>query len=130
ALSHINRLDAVASSSTRELSARQATDPGMRPREVLAVQSAGKSRWRQAIGLVLACLAGIATAGEAPPARDGFLLAGAPSAEQTPMRVCTAQMREGLRERRIEAPPGGWPGTPQAINVFNVLSGEVMVAQG
>jgi len=94
------------------------------------VQSAGTSRWRQAIGLVLACLAGIASAGEALPATGGFLLAGAPSAEQTPMRVCTAQMREGLRERRIDAPPGGWPGTPQAINVFNVLSGEVMVAQG
>lgn len=94
------------------------------------MQSAGKTRWRQAIGVVLACLAGLATAGEARPARDAFLLAGAPSAEQTPMRTCTPEMRQGLRERLIGAPPGGWPGTPQAINVFNVLSGEVMVAQG
>jgi diguanylate cyclase (GGDEF)-like protein len=81
-------------------------------------------------GLALACMASTAAAVVVPERAPGFLLAGAPSAEQTPMRACAPQMREGLRERRIEAPPGGWPGAPQAINVFNVFTGEVMVALG
>lgn len=96
-----------------------------------AVKRVDKGYWRLVLGLLLACLSAAVSAGGGPASapRD-FLLAGAPAAEQAPMRACTTQMREGLRERRIEAPPGGWPGAPQAINVFNVFSGEVMVALG
>ena len=97
------------------------------------MQSVGKSPWRLLAGLLLACVAGVAgvslAAAPADPA-PGFVLAGAPASEQTPMRACTPSMREGLVEHRIEAPSGGWPGTPQAINVFNVFAGEVMVALG
>ena len=89
-----------------------------------------KFHWRVAAGLLLACLAGAVAAGPVPVQQGGFLLAGDPATEQAPMRACTPQMREGLREHRIEAPPGGWPGAPQAINVFNVFAGEVMVALG
>lgn len=83
-----------------------------------------------ALGLLLCAVAAGASAAPVPARAGGFLLAGAPAAEAAPMRACTPGMREGLRERRIEAPPGGWPGTPQAINVFNVFAGEVMVALG
>ena len=94
-----------------------------------AVHSLGRFRWGVALGVLLACLASVAQATQAPvPAR--FLLAGAPSTEQAPMRACTAPMREGLREHRIAAPADGWSGAPQAINVFNVFAGEVMVALG
>lgn len=95
-----------------------------------ALRLSGRSCWRIALGLLLCGLGALASAGPAPVGADGFLLAGAPAAELTPVRACTPRMREGLRERRIEAPPGGWPGTPQAINVFNVFAGEVLVALG
>ncbi len=94
-----------------------------------ALHPVGRFRWRLALGVLLVCVATVAQAGQAPaPAR--FLLAGTPAIEQAPMRACSASMRAGLREHRIEAPPGGWSGTPQAINVFNVFAGEVMVALG
>lgn len=90
----------------------------------------GKSRWRIALGLLLAGLGAASGAAAVPAVPGEFLLAGAPAAEPAPMRACTPRMREGLREHRIEPPPGGWPGVPQAINVFNVFAGEVMVALG
>ena len=64
------------------------------------------------------------------PGRD-YLVTGAPTSEQAPQRHCTAAMQAGLTERvEIPAPPEGWSGAPQAINVFNIFAGEVRVHHG
>ena len=60
----------------------------------------------------------------------GFLFVGAATSDTTPMRACTPAMLQGLQVSEIPAPANGWPGTPQAVNVFNVFAGEVMVAVG
>lgn len=89
------------------------------------------ARWRRfllrlpLLGLLLVAL----DAGGATPAR-GFLFVGAATSDTTPMRACTPAMLQGLQVSEIPAPADGWPGTPQAINVFNVFAGEVMVAVG
>ena len=46
------------------------------------------------------------------------------------MRACPPGALAHLQEIEIPAPEGGWPGTPQAVNVFNVFAGEVMVGLG
>ena len=64
------------------------------------------------------------------PGRD-YLVTGAPTSEQAPQRHCTPAMQAGLTQRvEIPAPPGGWSGAPQAINVFNIFAGEVRVHHG
>ncbi len=95
-----------------------------------AVPSSGNPLWRVVAGLLLALVAHAATAAGAPSTSQAadFVLAGAPAAMGASVRTCTGPMLEGLREYRIEAPPGGWSGAPQAINIFNVFAGEVMVA--
>jgi len=42
------------------------------------------------------------------------------------------QVRLSRLQQRVElpAPPEGWPGTPQAVNVSNVFAGEVMIGHG
>ena len=74
----------------------------------------------------LPCLA-LAT----PQVGRDYLVTGAPTSEQAPQRHCTPAMRAQLTERvEIPAPPGGWSGAPQAVNVFNVFAGEVRVHHG
>lgn len=64
------------------------------------------------------------------PGRDYLLVGGANDA-QTPSRVCSPQVLAGLQQRiEIPAPAGGWSGTPQALDVFNVFAGEVMISHG
>ncbi|WP_334177705.1 diguanylate cyclase [Pseudoxanthomonas sp.] len=64
------------------------------------------------------------------PGRD-YLVTGAPTSEQAPQRHCTPGMQAELTERvEIPAPPAGWSGAPQAINVFNIFAGEVRVHHG
>lgn len=46
------------------------------------------------------------------------------------MRACDPARVEGLHTIEIPAPDGGWSGVPQAVNVFNVFAGEVMVGLG
>ena len=60
-----------------------------------------------------------------------YLLAGEVAWDPGPVRPCSPEAMAGL-DVRIEIPPpaGGWPGVPQAVNVFNVFSGEVMIAHG
>ncbi len=62
----------------------------------------------------------------APQPVDDYLLLGQATDEPTPHRTCN---RAELGERRqtlvIPAPPAGWSGQPQALDVFNVLAGEV-----
>jgi diguanylate cyclase (GGDEF)-like protein len=67
----------------------------------------------------------------APEAGRDYLVTGAPTSEQAPQRHCTAAMLAGLTERvEVPAPPGGWSGAPQAVNVFNIFAGEVRVHHG
>ncbi|MCR6628412.1 MAG: GGDEF domain-containing protein [Pseudoxanthomonas sp.] len=66
-----------------------------------------------------------------PEAGRDYLVTGAPTSEQAPQRHCTPEMQAELTERvEIPAPPGGWSGAPQAINVFNIFAGEVRVHHG
>jgi len=45
-------------------------------------------------------------------------------------RRCGPSQLAGLQQRvEIPAPPEGWPGTPQAVNVSNIFAGEVMIGQ-
>jgi len=82
--------------------------------------------WFAALCLLLMA-ASVATAANRPPA---YLFVGGATTDATPMRECTPGALRGLHVVEIPAPPGGWPGSPQAINVFNVFAGEVMVAVG
>lgn len=67
----------------------------------------------------------------APQVGRDYLVTGAPTSEQAPQRHCTPEMQAELTERvEIPAPPGGWSGAPQAINVFNIFAGEVRVHHG
>ncbi|TGS11366.1 diguanylate cyclase, partial [Mesorhizobium sp. M1C.F.Ca.ET.187.01.1.1] len=44
---------------------------------------------------------------------------------------CTAAMLAGSRQQvLVPAPPEGWSGQPQALDVFNVFAGEVRVQHG
>lgn len=66
-----------------------------------------------------------------PQSGRDYLVTGAPTSEQAPQRHCTPAMQAGLTERvEIPAPPGGWSGAPQAVNVFNIFAGEVRVHHG
>ena len=69
-------------------------------------------------------------AAEAVSGRDYLLVGGATDAP-TPHRACTPQMLSGARQQvEVPAPPGGWSGQPQALDVFNVFAGEVRVQHG
>jgi len=69
-------------------------------------------------------------AAEAVSGRD-YLLVGGATDEPTPHRACTPQMLSGARQQaEVPAPPAGWSGEPQALDVFNVFAGEVRVQHG
>ncbi|EML7988433.1 sensor domain-containing diguanylate cyclase [Stenotrophomonas maltophilia] len=96
----------------------------------------GVRQWRYETGALLVVLLmgvllpGLVHARLAEAGRD-FLLVGAPTDEPTPHRSCTPTMLAGPREQvEVPAPPGGWSGQPQALDVFNVFAGEVRVQHG
>jgi diguanylate cyclase (GGDEF)-like protein len=62
---------------------------------------------------------------------QSHLLTGEIAWDPAPVRPCPPEVVAGL-DTRVEIPPpdGGWPGVPQAVDVFNVFSGEVMIAHG
>lgn len=63
--------------------------------------------------------------------QESYLLTGQTAWEPAPVRGCSPELVAGMdRHIEIPPPPGGWPGVPQAVNVFNVLAGEVMIAHG
>jgi len=102
---------------------RGSTKPGARPGRPLLL--AGLFLF----GLLL--LVWQFTRGVQPLWERGHLLTGEVAWEPAPQRPCTPEIIAGLDQRlEIPPPPGGWPGVPQAVNVFNVLSGEVMISQG
>jgi len=60
-----------------------------------------------------------------------YLLVGEATNEPTPHRACSPQMLSGDRQQvEVQAPPGGWSGEPQALDVFNVFAGEVRMQHG
>lgn len=89
----------------------------------------GCPAWRCLLTLVLLALAAPVLADERRHAPT-FLVGGAPTEAGTPMRACPPGAMDRLEEIEIPAPAEGWPGTPQAVNVFNVFAGEVMVGLG
>lgn len=61
----------------------------------------------------------------------GYLVSGAPATDPAPIRQCDPDMLSQLHEWvELAPPPGGWSGAPQAVDVFNVFAGEVMVRHG
>ncbi|WP_269791384.1 diguanylate cyclase [Stenotrophomonas sp. Iso1] len=60
-----------------------------------------------------------------------FLLLGEATDQQAPVRACTPEILARLTHV-IEVPPpvAGWSGAPQALDVFNVFAGEVMISHG
>ena len=90
----------------------------------------GRQRGTIAGWLVLLCALPCLALATPQVGRD-YLVTGAPTSEQAPQRHCTPAMRAQLTERvEIPAPPGGWSGAPQAVNLFNVFAGEVRVHHG
>ncbi len=89
----------------------------------------GSPAWRCLLALVLLSLVAPVLADEARRT-PAFLVGGAPTEAGTPMRACPPGALDRLEEVEIPAPAGGWPGAPQAVNVFNVFAGEVMVGLG
>ncbi len=67
----------------------------------------------------------------APEIGHDLLQVGAATDQQAPVRACTPEIMARLQEPvEIKAPPGGWSGAPQAVDVFNIYSGEVMISHG
>ena len=84
------------------------------------------------LGLLVALWTWLQVQGAIGPQPQGeYLVAGAPAWERAPVRGCSPEALAAL-DVRVEIPPpeGGWPGVPQAVDVFNVFAGEVMVAHG
>ncbi len=68
---------------------------------------------------------------QTPQVDRDFLLVGAATDQQAPVRDCTPETMQRLQNRlEILPPQGGWSGAPQALDVFNVFAGEVMIAHG
>lgn len=105
-----------------------------------AVAHAARGRWsvrcltRGRAGLLggvvvlwLGWLLGVAQVAAAVPTPvRHYLLLGEATDAPTPHRACAPGPLEGRRQQlTLPAPPGGWSGQPQALDVFNVLAGEV-----
>lgn len=115
---HDNVAPAIATMGTAARQGAEQMQPVMPPMRI--------TRWL-ALGWML-LMQFMAAASASEPAR--YLLSGAPTTAATPMRECEPGTLALLDEIVIPAPPGGWSGAPQAVNVFNVFAGEVMVAVG
>ncbi|WP_367381793.1 diguanylate cyclase [Stenotrophomonas cyclobalanopsidis] len=93
-------------------------------------------QWRYGTGAVLVVLLMVLAApwlGHARTVENGrdYLLVGAATDEPTPHRACTPEMLSGDRQQvTVQAPPEGWSGEPQALDVFNVFAGEVRLKHG
>lgn len=93
-------------------------------------------QWRYGTGVVLIVLLMVLATpwlGHARTVENGrdYLMVGAATGEPTPHRACTPQMLSGHRQQvTVEAPPEGWSGEPQALDVFNVFAGEVRLKHG
>lgn len=83
------------------------------------------------LALLLSPLPVRASSWAAPALERGYLLEGQASTVLSPQRSCDPDTLGQLdRQARLLPPEGGWPGSPQAVLVFNVAAGEVMIAHG
>lgn len=77
--------------------------------------------------LLLAPLGAWAT----PQPGHDYVLLGRATVEPTPHRACDPRELGSRRQQLlVPAPPGGWSGQPQSLDVFNVLAGEVSLKHG
>ena len=56
---------------------------------------------------------------------DAYLVTGQATTEPPQLRECPADAPLPGARAEVRPPPGGWPGVPQAVSVFNVFGGEV-----
>ncbi|MGH8052578.1 MAG: GGDEF domain-containing protein [Stenotrophomonas sp.] len=60
-----------------------------------------------------------------------YLLLGEATDQQAPVRACTPEILARLTHViQVQPPADGWPGAPQALDIFNVFAGEVMISHG
>ena len=90
--------------------------------------------WTRRLGPVVAALLLLLCAGAQAsrlvPGTD-YLLVGEPTDDQAPVRACDPAVLNALDQHvEIPAPADGWSGAPQAVEVFNVFYGEVMISHG
>ncbi len=95
---------------------------------------AGHNRWgwtvRWLFVLLVLWLPALSPAQTPQVGRD-LLQVGAATDQQAPVRACTPEIMARLQEPvEIDAPAGGWSGAPQAVDVFNIYGGEVMISHG
>jgi diguanylate cyclase (GGDEF)-like protein len=93
---------------------------------------AGSGRWaaRMVFALLAMLWSGLSIA-STPRVDQDFLLVGAATDQQAPLRACTPHATARLLNRvEVMPPQGGWSGAPQALDVFNVFAGEVMISHG
>jgi len=59
------------------------------------------------------------------------IMSGHEARQMPAPRRCDAQQLAQLQQHmQLPAPEDGWPGTPQAVNVFNIFAGDVMIRHG
>lgn len=81
--------------------------------------------------LLLVLLWPVAGMAQALQVDRDFLLLGEATDQQAPVRACTPEILARLTHViQVQPPQGGWPGAPQALDVFNVFAGEVMISHG
>jgi len=81
--------------------------------------------------LTLLCMAPLAAGTAVPEVGRDYIVAGRATDQQAPQRACDAPTLDAMDQRvYVSAPPEGWSGAPQGVDVFNVFSGEVMIAHG
>lgn len=90
-----------------------------------------KSYWAALLLLLMSLQSPWMSTAEPTLVGRDYLLVGRSVNEQTPVRACSPEALATLRNHvEIPAPAAGWSGTPQAVDVFNVFAGEVMISQG
>ncbi len=105
-------------------------------KEVGKVVSGRKGQAEGVIGTVIVALLllflwGLPAAADPLRAGHDYLLVGVPTDAQAPVRDCPPDVLPRLQAGiALAAPDGGWSGAPQAVDVFNVYAGEVMIAHG
>lgn len=109
---------------------------GLRSTDGMCV-SDGTCRQRWACALLLALLACLlpstvlAQGWSTASFERGYVLEGQASDHLDPQRGCDPDVIGRLdHQAQLMPPPGGWPGSPQAVLVANVFAGEVMIAHG
>ncbi len=97
-----------------------------------ATERQGDRSWAVGVlALLLALLWPLAGFAQVLEVDRDYLLLGKATDQQAPVRTCTPEILARLGNViQVQPPAGGWPGAPQAVDVFNVFAGEVMITHG